>query len=79
MRIRLLDGIGAVRGSSLLLSVQTRPGLERVDLAVVVRCVGPGGTWLGCEFTGAPLTLRQAAASPRIDANAKTQEVRTAA
>lgn len=79
LRLRLLEPIGAIRGSSMLLSVQTRPGLERVDLAVEVRCVGPGGTWLGCEFVGAPLTLRQASSAPRIDANAKTQEVRTAA
>jgi hypothetical protein len=59
--------------------VQTRANVERVDLAVAVRCVGPRGTWLGCEFTGAPLTLRQTATAPRIDAHAKTQELRTAA
>lgn len=79
MRIALSQPIGVVQGSPLLLSVQTRPGLERVDLAVEVRCVGPRGTWLGCEFVGAPLTLRQVTASPRVDAQAKTQEVRTAA
>ncbi len=79
IRLSLTQEIGVVQGTSLVLVVQTRPGLERVDLAVEVRCVGPGGTWLGCEFIGAPLTLRQTQTSPRIDAQAKTQEVRKVA
>lgn len=76
MRIRINEPLEVVVGSSLLLSVQTRPGQERVDLAVVVRCVGPGGTWLGCAFAGAPLTLRHNSSAPRVDAHAQTQEVR---
>ena len=79
LRIALPQPIGVVQGSPLLLTVQTRPGQERVDLAVEVRCIGPRGTWLGCEFTGAPLTLRQTTAAPRSDAQAKTQELRAAA
>lgn len=79
IRLSLAQEIGVIVGTSLLLVVQTRPGLERVDLAVEVRCVGPRGTWLGCEFVGAPLTLRQTQTSPRIDAQAKTQEVRKVA
>lgn len=79
LRLTVPHPLGVVVGSPLLLSVQTRPNVERVDLAVEVRCVGPRGTWLGCEFVGAPLTLRQTSAAPRIDAHAKTQELRAAA
>ncbi len=76
IRIRIAQPLDVVVGSSLLLTVQTRPGQERVDLAVQVRCVGPQGTWLGCAFAGAPLTLRQTNTAPRVDAHAQTQEVR---
>ncbi|MCR9161230.1 MAG: PilZ domain-containing protein [Nannocystaceae bacterium] len=79
LRLTVPEPLGVVVGSSLLLSVQTRPSVERVDLALEVRCVGPGATWLGCEFVGAPLTLRQSATAPRLDAQAKTQELRAVA
>ena len=79
LRIALPQPLGVFLGTALLLSVQTRPGQERVDLAVEVRCIGPQGTWLGCEFTGAPLTLRQSSVAPRLDAHAKTRELRAAA
>jgi len=79
LRVALPHPLGVRVGEPMLLSVQTRPGLERVDLAVAVRCVGAGGTWLGCAFTGAPLTLRRATPAPRLDARAQTQEIRRAA
>ncbi len=79
MRLLLAESMAVTPGTALLLSVQTRRGAERVDFAIEVRCVGPNGHWLGVEFVGAPLTLRQQAIAPKVDAHAQTQEVRAAA
>ncbi|MEM6295496.1 MAG: PilZ domain-containing protein [Myxococcota bacterium] len=78
MRLTLDEAMAVTPGTSLLLSVQTQRGAERVDFAVEVRCVGPDGCSLGVEFVGAPLTLRQHPLAPKVDAHAQTQEVRAA-